>query len=140
MPNVLPLPGHVAGRCQQPVPLVPGFQFQPPPPGHHYVCTRCGTCCQWEGYVRIREEEADEIAEFMGIPLEQFLARFTALTHDRSSLTLIERSDGGCVMLLPDNRCRINPVKPAQCRTFPNSWNFPGWDELCQAKLVPDEE
>ncbi len=119
---------------------MPGFLSKPPPLGHHYVCTQCGTCCRWEGYVRLREDEVDTIAEFLGMPVEQFVARYTALTDDRRSLTLIERADGGCVMLTPDNRCRINPVKPFQCQGFPNTWNFPGWDELCRARLVPDEE
>ena len=114
--------------------------FTPPPVGHRYECTGCGTCCQWEGYVRLTEQEVDEIAAFLGVPVEQFVARFTAVTDDRRSLTLIERSDGACVMLTKDNRCRINPAKPNQCRGFPNEWNFPGWQTLCKARLVPDEE
>jgi Fe-S-cluster containining protein len=116
------------------------LSFTPGPEGHHYECTGCGTCCRWEGYVRIDAQDVDLISEYLGMPIDQFIARYTALTDDRRSLTLIERSDGACVMLTKDNRCRINPVKPAQCIGFPNSWNFPGWQELCQAKLVPDEE
>jgi Fe-S-cluster containining protein len=116
--------------------LPPG---EPPPPGFHYVCTRCGACCQWEGYVRLSEEEVDAIAEFLGMTVEQFVARYTTVTADRRSLTLIERGDGACIMLTGDNRCRINPVKPYQCQAFPNIWNFPGWQEECEAKLVPDD-
>ncbi|MDX9978978.1 MAG: YkgJ family cysteine cluster protein [Lentisphaeria bacterium] len=116
--------------------LPPG---EPPPPGFHYVCTRCGACCQWEGYVRLSEEEVDTIAEFLGMAVEQFVARYTTVTADRRSLTLIERGDGACIMLTGENRCRINPVKPYQCQAFPNIWNFPGWQEECEAKLVPDD-
>ena len=117
-----------------------GITFVPPPEGHHYECSRCGACCRWEGYVRLDQQEVDEIAEYLGLSVEEFVERYTRLTEDRRSLTLVERADGGCIMLTVGNRCRINPVKPTQCAGFPNTWNFPGWDNLCQAKLVPDEE
>jgi hypothetical protein len=35
------------------------------------------------------------------------------------------------------NECRIQPVKPVQCRGFPNEWRFPGWREMCEAIEVP---
>jgi len=43
-----------------------------------------------------------------------------------------ENSDGSCVCYDPDARCcRIQTVKPKQCRDFPTVWNFPGWERLC---------
>lgn len=101
-----------------------------------YVCTGCGTCCKWGGYVRINGDEAEAIAEFLELKFEDFLNRFTELTSDRRSLSLIERDDGGCILLSEDGRCLIHAVKPRQCRDFPNKWNFPDWQTLCQAKLV----
>lgn len=35
--------------------------------------------------------------------------------------------------------CRIHPVKPEQCSGFPNTWNFPGWRQVCEAIPVPVE-
>jgi len=28
-------------------------------------------------------------------------------------------------------------VKPSQCAGFPNKWNFPGWQQVCEAKAIP---
>ena len=40
---------------------------------------------------------------------------------------------------LAEGGCRINPVKPRQCRDFPNKCNFPGWRDLCRAREVEKE-
>ncbi len=37
-----------------------------------------------------------------------------------------------------DNLCRINPVKPDKCRTFPQSWVNPGADRRSRAGLHSD--
>jgi Fe-S-cluster containining protein len=48
----------------------------------------------------------------------------------------MEKAGGECVFL--DGRdCRIQPVKPDQCRGFPNDWNFHGWREVCDAIPIP---
>jgi hypothetical protein len=39
--------------------------------------------------------------------------------------------------MLEGDECRIHEVKPAQCRGFPNVWNFPGWEKECEAIAVP---
>jgi uncharacterized protein len=51
---------------------------------------------------------------------------------------LQENPDGTCVFLEGRN-CRIHPVKPDQCAGFPNTWNFPGWREVCEAIPVEEE-
>ena len=97
-----------------------------------FHCVRCGACCRWEGPVRVSEEEVDAIAAFLGIPVRDFLRDHTVLTSDRRSLSLKESPDGSCCYYDPDSRsCRIQPVKPKQCRDFPLVWNFPGWEKLC---------
>jgi Fe-S-cluster containining protein len=100
---------------------------------HRYECTRCGNCCRWEGYVRVSDAEIDAIAEFLGMDADTFIEEYTCLTADRRSLTLVDQSNGACVMLTPQGLCRINPVKPRQCRLFPNEWNFPGFRSRCNA-------
>ncbi len=101
-------------------------------------CTRCGNCCRWSGYVRLLDREADAIAAHLGLPLDSFMDRFTRLTTDRRGISLIEKPDGSCIFLEGEATCRIQPVKPAQCAGFPNTWTFPGFEKLCRSKVNHD--
>ena len=98
-----------------------------------YVCTGCGKCCRWPGYVRVTESEVDKISDFLGISPEDFVATYTKLTKDRRGLTIVEREDGACRFLNDDESCMIQPVKPQQCVDFPHKWNFPGFEDECPA-------
>ncbi|QSH40761.1 YkgJ family cysteine cluster protein [Lentisphaerota bacterium ZTH] len=101
-----------------------------------FTCARCGTCCCWPGYVRLRDGEAEKIAAFLEIPVEEFTDLYTELTHDRRNLTLIEHSGGRCIFYEEKPQgCVINVVKPQQCRDFPLNWNFPGWEKECRGFL-----
>ena len=97
-----------------------------------YKCTRCGACCRWEGDVCLEEGEVDVIACFLEISTEEFVEEFCRLRKNRKGLSLIDLDGGACIML-EEGACRINDVKPEQCRKFPNGWNFPGWRNLCKA-------
>lgn len=101
-----------------------------------YFCTRCGECCRWPGYVRVTDAEIDAIAACLGIDVRRFLDRYTRLTEKRDGLSLIEKPDGSCVFLDTQGACRIQRVKPGQCRAFPNHWNFPGFRETCRAIAI----
>ena len=99
-----------------------------------FRCRRCGTCCKWEGPVRVSQEEIARIAEFLHIGVQEFINRHTVLTPDRRGLSLMENpADGSCIYYDDAAKaCRINPVKPRQCSAFPFDWNFPGWETLCE--------
>jgi len=100
-----------------------------------FVCQRCGACCRWPGIVRLREQEIAPIANFLGMTEEAFIETYTRLAHNRQSLICGEREDGACIFLTPDNLCRIHPVKPMQCRTFPGEWDVPPeYRKLCKAR------
>lgn len=96
------------------------------------ACLRCGECCRVRGFVRLGAGEADRIAVFLGMDPRAFAAEYARLAPDRRSLELGEKENGECVFLL-GNECVIHPVKPAQCRTFPNGWRYPGAEEICPA-------
>jgi uncharacterized protein len=110
----------------------PANHGQPLEPGVHYACQRCTACCRWPGDVRIEENEIPAMAHHLGIGEDEFIARFTRLRTNRNGLSLIEKDNHECVML-DGHDCRIHPVKPTQCRGFPNTWNFPGWRKVCEA-------
>ena len=101
--------------------------------GPHYLCQRCGNCCRWPGFVRVSEDEIDAIADFLGISPAEFIDQKTQLRPSRTGLMLKSNPDGSCIFLEGANTCTIQPVKPQQCRDFPNKWRFDGWREKCEA-------
>ena len=99
-----------------------------------FSCKRCGNCCRWSGYVRVSAGEIDAIAAFLKLSSDEFIARHTRLTADRSGLSLLENPDGSCPYLQETDGvtgCILQDVKPQQCKDFPHKWNFPGWENEC---------
>jgi hypothetical protein len=82
--------------------------------------------------VRLEKGEIARLAVFKGMTEVEFIQRFTRLTKDRRGLSLAEQADGACVFLEGVD-CAVQPVKPRQCREFPNLWNFPGFEQTCRA-------
>jgi Fe-S-cluster containining protein len=102
-----------------------------------FYCKQCGACCSWPGIVRITEEELPAIAAFLGLTEEQFIEEYTQLAPDRKNLIFIEREDSACVFLSEANRCKIHPVKPIQCQTFPDAWTVPKeFMDKCQGEYL----
>lgn len=101
-----------------------------------YECQRCTACCRWPGEVRLDETEITRLAEFTGLSEHDFIQRYARLTADRRGLALEDNPNGECVFL-KGNDCSVQPVKPRQCKRFPNLWNFPGFEEICRA--IPRE-
>ena len=99
-------------------------------------CQRCTACCRWPGQVRLSEAEITRLAAFKGLGENEFIQQFTRLRWDRGGLALKEQPDGACIFLDGEN-CAVQPVKPQQCREFPNLWNFPGFEKICHA--IPRE-
>lgn len=97
-----------------------------------YECQRCAACCRWPGQVRVTDAEIARLAAFKAISEHDFIQQFTRLHPDRRGLALQEKPDGSCVFL-DGNDCLVQPVKPQQCRDFPNLWNFPGFEKVCHA-------
>jgi uncharacterized protein len=104
-----------------------------------YECDRCTACCRWPGQVKLTEAEISRIAVHLGISEDEFISNFTRLNSMRTGLALQDKPNGACIFL-EGNDCRVNPVKPQQCRNFPNLWNFPGFEEVCRARKVVLEE
>jgi Fe-S-cluster containining protein len=107
----------------------------------HFQCRRCGTCCKWEGPVRVSQKEIEAIADYLGIPVDVFIRDHTVLAPDRKSLSLMEKEDGSCVYYDDTAKaCVLQSVKPQQCSDFPAVWRFPGWEKLCEGGKALMEE
>jgi hypothetical protein len=87
-----------------------------------FACQRCGACCRVPGYVALEPGEAETISEFLGLDVYTFTEQYAVLTNNRGSLSLKERPDSGCIFIQDVNTCRIQPVKPSQCKGFPSAW------------------
>ena len=97
-----------------------------------FVCRQCGACCRIkDGIVRVSAVEIARIAAFLGRTEQDFIDRETEVAPDRRGLILKSRPDGACVWLSDNNLCRINPVKPDKCRTFPHEWTNDDSEKIC---------
>ena len=102
-----------------------------------FKCRMCGACCRIkDGIVRVSDAEIARIAAFLGMGEAEFIERETEVAPDRKSLVLKSRPDGSCAYLTEENLCRINPVKPDKCRTFPFEWTNPDSAEVCPGLSV----
>jgi Fe-S-cluster containining protein len=86
--------------------------------------------------VRLTNAEITRLAVFLGIPEYRFVQEYTRFNAGRNGLALTEQANGDCVFL-EGRDCRVQPVKPDQCREFPNRWRFAGFERLCQA--IPEQ-
>ena len=86
--------------------------------GLRFECTRCGRCCTGEGHVWVSRDRIREIADFLGLSVEEFSRRYLRLVEGRVSL-VDKPEHADCVFWEGDRGCAIYPVRPTQCRTFP---------------------
>jgi Fe-S-cluster containining protein len=103
--------------------------------GLRFRCTRCGNCCTGAaGYVWVDDEEIGDIAEFRGEKPAEVEGLYTRPVGRRRSLR--EKVNGDCVFFDQGLGCRIYPVRPRQCRTWPfweSNVRAPAdWRRTCQ--------
>ena len=101
--------------------------------GLKFECTKCGHCCTGRpGYVWVTIEEIHQIAEFLGMRFRDFVREYVRKVGARYSL--IEKIGGDCIFY--DSGCKIYPVRPSQCRTFPfwkeNLQNIRTWQQAAK--------
>lgn len=86
--------------------------------GLYFGCTGCGECCTGApGFVWISQKEIKKISEFLGIPEQEFLRKYTRKVNGKISLK--EHPQSYDCVFLRQKKCMIYPVRPKQCKTFP---------------------
>ncbi len=82
-----------------------------------FECKRCGFCCQGESTVSLSDEEQKRIASYLGIPVSEFLTKYTVKRGKRVEMKTI---NGHCIFYDElSSLCKIHPVKPFHCRQWP---------------------
>lgn len=84
--------------------------------GLRFACVRCGRCCSGEpGTVYVAADEIGPIAAYLNLPPARLITDM--LYPFRDSFSLRETAGGDCVLF--GEGCRIYPVRPRQCRSYP---------------------
>ncbi len=100
-----------------------------------FTCTSCGLCCYGSAnaYIAVNSTEIMAIQRYLGYTEEQFHRQYlTCRIQGGWGIRLLK--DGRCSLLGEDNRCRVYPVRPVQCQTYP--W----WPEILNNKRSWDNE
>ena len=94
----------------------------------HFKCTSCGQCCTGgeDHYIALTHKEAERIRQHLDVSAAWFKRHYVT-HHTRETLTL-RLHEGTCVMLDKNGRCRIYPLRPTQCKTYP--W----WPEILDSR------
>lgn len=92
-----------------------------------FGCTRCGACCKGYGGTFVTEQDIRRIAAYANVNPDDFKNAFCQKAGEKWMIG--QGADGFCVFW--DRRCRIHPVKPLMCRSWPYLesvlWDFSNW-------------
>ena len=103
--------------------------------GLRFQCQGSGRCCKNHGeyaYVYLMPEEVARIAEYLGLAVDAFEDRFCTVDDGWTIL----RMDRPACPFLENDRCRIYPVRPKQCATWPfwtENLERRTWEEVVSA-------
>ena len=108
--------------------------------GLHFQCAQCGMCCSGpgEGYIWVTRPEIEFIADFLKSSVGELRKKYLNRVGMRTSI-IEDRSTKDCIfleMVGGEKMCRIYPVRPTQCRTWPfwssNLTSPKAWNETTQ--------
>lgn len=104
--------------------------------GLRFQCQMCRYCCSAEpGYVYLSEEEIQGIAQYLSLPIDQFMKIYCRAVDfgDSWMISLREKADYDCIFL-SEKGCGIYPVRPKQCM------NYPFWPSIMESEENWKEE
>lgn len=97
----------------------------------------CANCCSISGYILVAESEFAPIAEFLGLTESRFRKQYIK-RYWKNQFALNFPDDSPCGFLT-EKGCRIYPVRPSQCETFPfwpeNMTDLNSWETV--RKMCP---
>lgn len=83
-----------------------------------FGCTACGKCCERPGLVYMTDDDIEALAHHFGMTTGE--VKVSMLERDGSDWVVQVDETAPCVFYnAHDTSCKIHPVKPLQCRTYP---------------------
>lgn len=79
-------------------------------------CTACANCCR-VATTQITERDADRLARYLGMKVEEFLREYTVESVDEGRI--LRRNREGCIFL-EGNLCSVYAARPQTCELFPH--------------------
>lgn len=100
-----------------------------------FECTQCGRCCTGRpgDVIAVNQAEQAAIVRFLAITAAWFKRRYLWRSDDGNDSVRLS-DDGRCSFLDKTGKCRVYPVRPVQCRTYPF------WPELVASKAAWEKE
>lgn len=84
--------------------------------GLQFECTGCGECCKYsDAVVYVTDEEITAIAGYLQLSDAEFALNYIGAFRGEWVL----KSRGDACIFLNDHVCKVYPVRPRQCQTFP---------------------
>lgn len=94
--------------------------------GLRFKCTECGKCCTGSpGFVWLTEKDIFSLSQYLKIPRERFLKKYTRLVFGR--IALLEYPNTYDCVFFKDRKCSVYSSRPQQCR------KFPFWKEIIES-------
>ncbi len=84
-----------------------------------FSCTSCGNCCKGGGSVFFTLEELEKIYDYLNLIGKEREIFHRKLIHRTSNGYYVHENPGACYFLDEDNKCKVYPLRPLQCHTFP---------------------
>jgi len=85
-----------------------------------FGCTKCGACCSGgpDYQVWLAQDEPGKIREYLDVSNAWLYKRYVSRLANEE-VVLRSSPNGDCVFLDAERRCRIYPVRPLQCKSYP---------------------
>lgn len=116
-----------------------------------FKCQQCGQCCEKLGLPWPSGRNLEEMAKFLKIDPDDIIEQYYGKIVEDNGNKFIEkyREDRRtpCPFLGSDKNCKIYPVRPDPCRTYPLDTDFgrcgidcPGMKSILDDEKLQEEE
>ncbi|MFN3605090.1 MAG: YkgJ family cysteine cluster protein [Leptonema sp. (in: bacteria)] len=85
----------------------------------YFQCTQCGKCCYGPGKVYFTKNDLIAIQQFLKLNHQKWKSLLEKLNLQKKDQLFVYYTNDKCLFLGKNNICKIYPVRPLQCLSFP---------------------